>query len=195
MISDYENYSVWALNWQLLNRYTLADVEDKYNLFYTGFNNSKEAFVQKELFAKINREYDEIATESPYFHQIGSERDDDDEWQPVLPPGVTWESAAIPMRESFFEHSNKITEFFDDLIEFMHYEDEDDEYGPCSGQYSLYIEEVERVKKSDDHIVILCCGAEPPRARAHREEATCAEAKARTEAKAHAEVLIRLQLS
>jgi len=59
MISDCENYSIWALNWQLLDRYTLADVEDQYNLFYTVFNNSKEALMQKDLLARINREYDE----------------------------------------------------------------------------------------------------------------------------------------
>jgi len=99
------------------------------------------------------------------------------------------------MRESFLEHSNKITDFFDDLIEFMHYEHEDDEYGNDSGQYSMYIEEVECVKKSVDHIVKLCCGAEPPRAGARREKATCAEAKAHAEAKARAEAHIRLQIT
>ncbi len=122
--SEYDN---WRMNSRLLHRYTINDVEDQLDKFYLMFNNTKEALEQRDLLAKINREHDAIMNWT-WFNAR---------------PGESWDTAATSMKQSFKDYAKLIHEFYEDMIDFISYdENKEAEYADYYGELARVQEDV-----------------------------------------------------
>jgi len=120
-------YDDWKINCRLLHRYTITDVEDKFDKFYLMFNNTEEAFELRDLLAKINREYDAIMNWTWFNARKGD----------------PWDTAATYMKQSFKYYADLIHEFYEDMIDFITYdENKEDEYADYYGELARVQEEV-----------------------------------------------------
>ena len=120
--SEYDN---WEMNCRLLHRYTITDVEDQFDKFNIVSNNSREAFKQRDLLAKINREHDAIMNWTWFSARSGE----------------PWDTAATSMKQSFKDYAGLIHEFYDNMTEFMH-DDDEDEHGGYIAEVNCVQEDV-----------------------------------------------------